>query len=100
MGKITALLFASTLLLSFGCQKDEEPTDCEKVVQELNTALKGYYIDVEVYQDGALIANQDNFNFDPQTIFLQVGNRSINLCELNSYRIVQNGQQQELFLYY
>ena len=100
MGKIIALLLTGTLLFSFGCQKDEEQTDCEQIVQELNTALKGYYLVVEVYQNGAFLTAETNFNFDAQAIFLQVGNRSINLCELKSYRVVQNGQQQELYLYY
>lgn len=99
MKKNVVRILVITFLFSLGCQK-EELTDCEKIVQELNTDLKGYYIEIEVYQDGSLVAFQPNVNFDAQTVFLKVNERSFNLCTLRSYQVIENGQQKELRLFY
>jgi len=99
MKKIVVRLLAIAFLFSFGCQK-EELTDCEKIVQELNADLKGYYFEVQVYQDGSLVALQRNFTFNAQTTFVKVNERSFNLCTLSSYQVIENGQQEELRLFY
>jgi hypothetical protein len=85
-----------------GCSKEEELSDCEKIVQELDASLNGFYEFAAAYrsESNALIVSDTDVAFEPIGNFFSLKGVNFNLCELKWYKVNVNGTSRELLLYF
>ncbi len=95
LGLFSALCFG-------GCKKEEELSDCEKIVQDLDASLNDFYEYAAAYrsESNALIVSDTNVAFAPKGNFFSLKGMNFNLCELKWYKVNMNGASKELLLYF
>jgi|GEM_PF-4136828 len=90
------------LLCCIGCNKEEELSGCEKITQELSANLFGVYRFAAAYrsESNVVIASDSDVVFKADGNFFQLEDVRLNLCELKWYRVIENGSDRELLLYF
>jgi len=101
MKKWLILGFCAVCCLA-GCSKEEELSDCEKIMQDLDANLNGFYGYAAAYrsESNVLIVSDTDVVFEPKGNFFSLKGVNFNLCELKWYKENVNGTYRELLLYF
>lgn len=102
MKKISFLVSCFILFSVAGCKKEETLSDCEKVLQELDNQAGGFYNNIVAFRSETndIIISESNYAFVANNSFFSLSGTKFNLCELKWYKISQNGDDRELWLFF